>query len=297
MRHGADLVSDPAQFVQQLPGRMWLAPCRFAEHGMTISGFDFPPNRSTLRTAQHAVLAYRQPSAPLQRWPDAAADMRDARVGPGDVSLKDSGSAGGWAWAAEISVVQIHIDPALLDRTAAQLHGPAYAQARLTEQASVRDERLSALVHALAEEAGSRRPGRQAMVRALTVQLMVHLVRHHCEIAARVPERGLRPQDCRRLSAYIANNLHGDLSVAALAALVQLGPDHFSRAFRAGFDCAPHQYVLQARLALARRLLDDSTLPLAAIAGEAGFTDQSHMCRWFKRAYGVTPGQCRPRPA
>ena len=42
------------------------------------------------------------------------------------------------------------------------------------------------------------------------------------------------------------------------------------------------------RLALARRAIEHGE-PLARAAAEAGFADQSHMTRQFKRAYGLTP--------
>jgi AraC-like DNA-binding protein len=42
------------------------------------------------------------------------------------------------------------------------------------------------------------------------------------------------------------------------------------------------------RLALSRTAIE-SGLPLAQVAAEAGFADQSHMTRQFKRAYGLTP--------
>lgn len=44
------------------------------------------------------------------------------------------------------------------------------------------------------------------------------------------------------------------------------------------------------RLALARRAIATGR-PLALAAAEAGFADQSHLTRQFKRAYGLTPGR------
>jgi AraC family transcriptional regulator len=53
---------------------------------------------------------------------------------------------------------------------------------------------------------------------------------------------------------------------------------------------APHQYLLHLRLERSRRLLDSENATLADVAQRAGFADQAHFTRFFKREYGVTPG-------
>ena len=50
----------------------------------------------------------------------------------------------------------------------------------------------------------------------------------------------------------------------------------------------PHVYVTGRRVELARRLLLDG-VPAAEAATRAGFYDQSHLTRHFKRLHGVTP--------
>jgi AraC-like DNA-binding protein len=64
------------------------------------------------------------------------------------------------------------------------------------------------------------------------------------------------------------------------------------RAFRTTYGLAPSEYQRQLRLRAARRLLALGH-PAARVAGEAGFTDQAHLTRWFTRSYGVTPTQYR----
>ena len=74
------------------------------------------------------------------------------------------------------------------------------------------------------------------------------------------------------------------------------GVDRFrlSRAFKAAFGIAPHAYLVQLRLARARQLLARGQPP-ARVAMTLGFADQSHMGRWFRRAYGLTPAHYRRR--
>jgi AraC-like DNA-binding protein len=52
-------------------------------------------------------------------------------------------------------------------------------------------------------------------------------------------------------------------------------------------NITPYQYILNLRIELARELMDK--LPLAIVAQEAGFSDESHLIREFKKRFGFTP--------
>jgi len=69
------------------------------------------------------------------------------------------------------------------------------------------------------------------------------------------------------------------------------GTDRFTiaRHFRRAFGTSPDRYRTIRRLALARTAIE-SGLALARAAADAGFADQSHMTRQFKKTYGLTPG-------
>jgi len=64
------------------------------------------------------------------------------------------------------------------------------------------------------------------------------------------------------------------------------------RAFTTAYGMAPSDYQRQLRVRAARRLLGQGISPARA-AAEAGFADQAHLTRWFRRYYGVTPGAYR----
>jgi AraC-like DNA-binding protein len=70
------------------------------------------------------------------------------------------------------------------------------------------------------------------------------------------------------------------------------GSDRFSiaRHFRRAFGTSPDRYRTLRRLALARAAIERG-VPLAEASAEAGFADQSHMTRQFKRTYGMTPAR------
>ncbi|MFL6604849.1 MAG: helix-turn-helix transcriptional regulator [Steroidobacteraceae bacterium] len=68
------------------------------------------------------------------------------------------------------------------------------------------------------------------------------------------------------------------------------------RAFARELGLTPHAYIVQQRLALARRLIRAGTA-LVDAASAAGFSDQSHLTRMFARQFGVTPARYRLREA
>ena len=80
------------------------------------------------------------------------------------------------------------------------------------------------------------------------------------------------------------------LSIDALAQEAGLSPAHFARAFKQSVGRAPHQHLLTLRLERARRLLESPDAGLSDVALRAGFADQAHFTRFFKRQFGVTPG-------
>ncbi|WP_247876443.1 helix-turn-helix domain-containing protein [Azospirillum brasilense] len=66
----------------------------------------------------------------------------------------------------------------------------------------------------------------------------------------------------------------------------------YTRRFRKHHGVPPQAFALQERLNEARLLLRAGE-PIAAVAADTGFTDQSHLGRCFRRAFGVTPGRYR----
>ena len=85
------------------------------------------------------------------------------------------------------------------------------------------------------------------------------------------------------------------LKVADLAAAAGLSPTQLERATRRALGVSPKQLLIRTRIDEAVRRLDDTLLPLATIAGECGFYDQSSFTRQFQRTVGITPGAYRAR--
>ncbi|MEJ2860398.1 AraC family transcriptional regulator [Actinomycetospora flava] len=77
--------------------------------------------------------------------------------------------------------------------------------------------------------------------------------------------------------------------------LLHAHPTHLVRAFGTEFGLPPHRYLTGRRVDLARRLVL-AGMPPAAVATAAGFHDQAHLTRHFRRVVGTTPGRFAARP-
>ncbi|WP_158743000.1 helix-turn-helix domain-containing protein [Acidisphaera sp. L21] len=106
------------------------------------------------------------------------------------------------------------------------------------------------------------------------------------------PDRDPAPKlspGVRAVLAFIEENFAEPITLAELAMLCGLSLHRFVTVFRCQVGIPPHQYLCRIRVDRAQALLRQG-LPLAAVALDTGFFDQSHLSRHFKRQCGVTPG-------
>jgi AraC-like DNA-binding protein len=111
-------------------------------------------------------------------------------------------------------------------------------------------------------------------------------------LARRRPRRvsAATPGLGRVLRLIEADPAAADLTLERLAREAATTRYQLLRAFARQLCLTPHAYILQRRLALARRLIRGRA-GLAEVAVRAGFFDQSHLTHCFTRHFGVTPGQ------
>jgi AraC-like DNA-binding protein len=189
----------------------------------------------------------------------------------------------------ERSLARFEFQPAVLEAAALSLRVDPRTLYRAEAQEVTLDEPLEALCGLLVWEAEQGCPHGLGFFEALSCALALALVRRVA------PAGGSRPRDSRveRAVQLLEQRFRERVSVAEAARVAGLSRGHFLRAFRASVGVSPHEYLVQCRLRHARRLiaLDGSRRSLAEIAMEAGFSDQAHLTRHFRRAFGQTPGQ------
>ena len=103
------------------------------------------------------------------------------------------------------------------------------------------------------------------------------------------------PQALESLAHYLDDHAAEDLSLDTLCEISGYSAGHLIRAFRQYFGLTPHAYLVNRRIQLGRRELKNG-VPIAEAALNAGFADQPHFQRAFKRLMAATPNQYR-RPS
>jgi transcriptional regulator GlxA family with amidase domain len=97
----------------------------------------------------------------------------------------------------------------------------------------------------------------------------------------------------QELQAWIAENLHNDLSIQKLADRASMSVRNFERVFTRELGKTPSHYVLQMRAEAARRHLERTNHGLKQIAAACGFGSADSMRRAFLRSVGTTPQKYR----
>lgn len=140
--------------------------------------------------------------------------------------------------------------------------------------------------HRLTELAGSSVLERESQL----ARTLVLLVSRHAT-GTRLPRPPGRERRAVAVSTdYLREHAAENVSLRTLARVAGLSPYHLCRVFRQTVGVTPHAYQAQLRVRRARSLLR-AGLPIAEVATTAGFYDQSHLTRHFKRILGLTPGR------
>lgn len=209
--------------------------------------------------------------------------------GPGDMIVLNPGEVhgGGPTRGSAWEYRALYPSPDLMRRAVHELSGTERRAPRFAEMV-VRDPVVAAAIrraHSALEKPSSALERETRLLHALGCLIARHAVDH-------VPAHrlGSEHRAVERARCYLEAHPAESVPLEKLAGEAGLSPFYLCRVFHRQTGLPPHAYQTLARVRLAKALLAAGVaVPQAAI--EAGFCDQAHLTRHFKRIYGVTPGR------
>jgi AraC family transcriptional regulator len=124
-------------------------------------------------------------------------------------------------------------------------------------------------------------------IESLTLGVLAEASRHASRAVRRVPPW------LAAARAFVDGHFTERLALTTVAALVGVHPVHLARMFRREYQTTFAAYIRTSRLEFAARKLVTTRQPLSHIAATAGFCDQSHFSRLFRRHTGMSPQEYR----
>ena len=205
-------------------------------------------------------------------------------VNPGVIHTGEAGVPEGWAYRVLYPTVEVMRD------IAADLGAPSgtpyFPEPVITDPEAAR---LLRAAHRSGEQGDAL--ATSSLFRQAAASLL-RFARPRTGVDAGGTPPGRMPRAVRAAWEILHESLLDPPSLDELAASVGVGAFPLLRAFKEATGLPPHAYLNQVRVRHARRLLDEGLRP-AEVASRAGFADQAHLTRHFKRTVGVPPGAYR----
>lgn len=240
------------------------------------------------------VVNYVRGDTPLDRRVDGP--WNRARCRSGHFSLLSRCVASDWHWTEAINVTHVYLSGSLMTRVAADVHKQEVSRVELHDILDGSDPVVTHLSDLIAQEADHNAVGGMLYVEALSLQMVVHLLRKYSTCIFKSDsdfELALSGKSLALVKDFVDAHLHEPITIEEMSSLLGIGPWTLNRVLRRACGCSAYAFVVERRINRAKQLLRNEELALKEVAALCGFSDQAHMTRMFKSKLGVTPGQYR----
>lgn len=124
--------------------------------------------------------------------------------------------------------------------------------------------------------------------------ILLELIAEYVRLSA--PESKIQmvqDQLVRTASEYIEKNMEQTISLDELARACHLHPNHFIRSFKKKTGETPAKYIQIRKMETAKRLIEETDLPMSEIMSRVGIIDAAQFSKKFRRFYGTSPRMYR----
>jgi len=165
-------------------------------------------------------------------------------------------------------------------------------QVELVPQIGFLDPFIHQICLALKADVEANHPAGQIFGESLATGLIIHLLKNYSawQVNLRSPSSGLLSESqLQTVNDFIQAHVDQEISLAEMAATLNLSQYHFCRLFKQSTGITPHQYLTRCRVEKAKQLLSKPELTITDIAFAVGFSNHSSFTRLFRQYVGVTP--------
>lgn len=189
----------------------------------------------------------------------------------------------------EADFIILYVEPKMLARIASESVHTDLVE--LIPQLKCRDPLIHQIGLALKSEFESGGVDSCLYAESMATALSAHLLRKYSahKPVLREYTAGLPKYKLQKALAYINSNLDQNLTLAELAAVVEMSPHYFASLFKQSTGLAPHQYITKCRVERAKLLLAKRELGILEICQQIGFQTQSHFTSVFRKYTATTP--------
>lgn len=277
-----------------LPYFPWQTSYNIGWKGVRADCHRQPPWEAMEHSLSHHTIVIHHCQQPMQAERMLDGRTQDEQIISTQVEIVPAKVPQKAAWKQQIEFTLLFLDPAYMAQVASEsVNGD---RIELTPRFATFDPLIHQLGLALKAELEAGESSSLLYVESAATMLATHLLRHYSvqkhnlcqERSGKLSHRRLQPA-----IDYMHSHLEQNLSLAELAAVVQMSTFYFARSFKQAFGVTPYQYLLQCRIEKAKQLLHWQDLSIAVISRQVGFHDQSCFTAKFRQIVGVTPKKYR----
>ncbi|GAE32516.1 AraC family transcriptional regulator [Halalkalibacter hemicellulosilyticus] len=158
------------------------------------------------------------------------------------------------------------------------------------------DNTINELFNQIKNEQHEKKPGYEPFIKAYTLSLMGHLIRHHANTTLSPKKFNTRLRNLDRLNTlleHLHNHYAEPISVEEGAAHANLSPYYFCRLFKSATGKSFTDYLNNLRVEKAHLLLMNTEFSMTEIAFQTGFNDANYFSRCYKKYKRVSPSAVR----
>ncbi|MCM3904985.1 MAG: AraC family transcriptional regulator [Pyrinomonadaceae bacterium] len=218
----------------------------------------------------------------------------EGNVRAGEVAIIPAGAS--WNCRSESShvssVLLLYLRPLFVRSAVAEFD--SYRDIALTPQIGFRNKHIRHVTMSLFHELNEANVVGRLYADSLATALAMQLIRRYSSLKdVQIGHGGMAPHRLRKaiglIDRHLAEEEEGRVNLRVVAKEVGMSYFHFSRAFKHSMGMSPTNYIAERRIDGAKKLLQETELPISEIALRAGFSSQSHFTTSFRRVAGATP--------